>query len=75
MPMQKQTPNREATACVAGWCAECGAEAQWATLESAEAMSGLSVGLIRRWAEAGRLHLAEDTEGKCRVCLNSPLIC
>ena len=72
--MQRQTHRGEARASVAGWCAECGAEADWATLEAAAAMSGVSPGLIRRLAAAGRLHLAEDTEGTCRVCLNSPLL-
>ena len=72
--MQRPTPRGEARACVAGWCAECRAEADWATLEAAATMSGVSPGLIRRWGAAGRLHLEEDTEGTCRVCLNSPLL-
>ena len=54
-----------------GWCNQCFAETSLATPEAAAAASHVSVSMIYRWAEMGRLHFAGASAGTLLVCLGS----
>ena len=54
-----------------GWCPECEAETQMATVLVAAREVGLSELAIYQLLDAGALHFCEDPGGRVFVCLNS----
>lgn len=54
-----------------GWCRECGAETQMATVAHAARQAGLNELAIYQLLDNGALHFREDAEGRLLVCLNS----
>lgn len=54
-----------------GWCVECGAETEMATVAEAARVGGLTELAICQLIETRALHFREDSEGRVLVCLNS----
>ena len=56
---------------VPGFCAECGAESEFFTLDEAVSFSGESTRRIICRVEAGAIHVLEAESGHLLVCRNS----
>jgi hypothetical protein len=56
-----------------GWCLECGAETQMATVAHAARQADLNELAIYQLLDGGALHFSEDADGRILVCLNSLL--
>ena len=56
-----------------GWCFECAAETQMATVAHAARQADLNELAIYQLLDAGALHFREDADGRILVCLNSLL--
>jgi len=57
------------------WCSNCRRQVQMATPEAAAHFAGLSPRTIYRWADAGKVHFTETSEGLLLICRNSLLGC
>lgn len=55
----------------AGWCSECAAETQVATVAYAAREAGLSEWALYQLLDARALHFSEAADGRVLICLNS----
>ena len=65
---------RRAKAAVA-WCPDCRAEVDVITLDDDRLMDATAAAHLRKWLDAGRLHLWQPAIGSAQICVSSLLQC
>ncbi len=57
--------------CARRWCEACGTESRLIAAEDAAELLRVTTRVLLVWADAERLHVAQDADGTPLICLNS----